>query len=192
MRERAIVALILALAPSGCMFKKKPAPPPAAPAVVATPSPPTPPPTLLQEIAPDVTPSTLPTLTPPISRQEPLPPRPKPPKRAPRRKSNAQPPPAATPAPTPQPAPPPQLGEIMTAAQQSEMNRAVDQSVGAARATLARIRARRLTGDQSETAARIRTFAGQADQARKTDLRLAVQLARRAEVLARDLEASVR
>jgi len=72
------------------------------------------------------------------------------------------------------------------------MNRTVDQSVGAARASLARLRGRKLTNEQSEAAARIRTFAEQADQARKTDLRSAVQLARRAEVLARDLETSIR
>ena len=72
------------------------------------------------------------------------------------------------------------------------MNHAVDQSVGAARAALGRIRGRQLSSEQSETAERIKTFAEQADQARKTDLRSAVQLARRAEVLARDLEATIR
>ena len=71
------------------------------------------------------------------------------------------------------------------------MNRSVEQSLVPARALLARLRGRQLTSDQSETAARIRTFLGQAEQARKTDLRSAVQLARRAEVLARDLDARI-
>ena len=81
---------------------------------------------------------------------------------------------------------------MIAPAQQAEMNRTVDQSVGAARAALVRLRGRQLTSEQAETADRIRTFSDQADQARKSDLRSAVQLARRAEVLARDLEASIR
>jgi hypothetical protein len=91
----------------------------------------------------------------------------------------------------PQPVPP-QLGELITPAQQTEMNRTIELSMGSARAVLTRLRGRQLTPDQAETAARIRTFVDQAEQARKTDLRSAVQLARRAEVLARDLEVSIR
>ncbi len=192
MRVRAFVALILALASSGCLFKKSPAPAPAPPAIITTPSAAKPSPTILKEPVPEVTPSTVPTLAPPVSLHPSLPPAPKPPRQTRRRQPNPQPPLVATPAPVTQPAPPPQLGEIITPAQQSELSRTVDQSVGAARAALTRLRGRPLTGEQSETAARIRTFADQADQARKTDLRSAVQLARRAEVLARDLEASIR
>ena len=192
MRLCAIVVLLLALAPAGCKFKKQPALPPAAPAAITTPPPATPPPTILKEPVPEVTPTTVPTPDPPLSQQPALPPAPKPTKKTPRRQSNPPPAPAAIPVPVPQAAPPPQLGEIITPAQQSEMNRTVDQSLGAARAALVRLRGRQLSSEQFETAARIRTFADQADQARKTDLRSAVQLARRAEVLARDLEASMR
>lgn len=197
MSGRAIVVLMLALASSGCMFKKKAAPPPAPPAAITTPVAVTPPPTILKEPVPELKPATVPTSAPPVGQQTPLPPPPKPPRRPPRRQRNPQPQPATqapavTPAPVPPPAPQPHLGEILTPAQQAEMNRTVVQSVGAARAALARLRGRNLSAEQAEAAARIRTFAEQADQARKTDLRSAVQLARRAEVLARDLEGSIR
>lgn len=170
MRMRAAVMLILAFVPSGCMFRKNPAPappintaPPAAPPPAAAPTPAPPEPVVTP---PQPAPAPQPA-KPVVRRQQPQAP-------------------AATPAPAP-----PQLGEILTSAQQAEMNRTIDLGVGRARATLARLRGRQLTNEQSETVARIRTFADQAEQARKTDLRSAVQLARRAEVLARDLEGSL-
>lgn len=196
MSARAIIVMILATALTGCMFKKPaPAPPPAAiPAAVPVPAP-APPPT------PPVDPIPIPILdlpTPsvpsaPIDMPQPTAPKPV----VVRRRRPAPKPPASKPVtvvpPAPSaPAPAPQLGEILTPAQQIELSRAVDQSTLAARAALTRMRARNLTSDQSETAARIKTFADQADQARKTDLRAAVQLARRAEVLARDLESSIK
>ncbi len=72
------------------------------------------------------------------------------------------------------------------------MNRTVDQSTAAARVTLSRLQGRKLTAEQADAADRIRTFTSQAEQARKTDLRTAAQLARRAAVLARDLEANLK
>jgi len=161
MRVRAALVLMLAVASSGCMFKKKPAPQPPA-AVVPAPAP-----------APVPVPD-------PVTPPKPVAPKPVVVR------------PAKPPAPAPTPAPAPQLGEILTPAQQSEMNRTVDQSTTAARASLIRLRAKKLTSAQADIATRIKTFADQADQARRTDLRAAVQLARRAEVLARDLESSIK
>ena len=171
MKVRAAIVLVFALAPSGCMFQKKPAPAPRAP--IATVPPAAPPPAIVNEPAREVVPAPV-----------------QPPKPNPRPQRNPS--PAITPTPVP-PAqlPAPQLGEILSSAQQAELNRAVEQSLAPARALLARLRGRQLTNDQSETLGRIRTFADQAQQARKTDLRSAVQLARRAEVLARDLDARI-
>jgi hypothetical protein len=52
---------------------------------------------------------------------------------------------------------------------------------------LAQILKHNLTADQSQSAARIRTFLAQAEELRRSDLVAAVNLARRAELLARDL-----
>ena len=176
MRVRAVVMLVLALVPSGCMFRKNPPAPPPAPVVKAPPA------------APTLDAASTPTQPPdPVT-----PPQSAPPSQPAKPIVRRQQPQAPVATPVPQPAPPPQLGEILTSAQQVEMNRTIDLGVGRARATLARLRGRQLTNEQSETVARIRTFADQAEQARKTDLRSAVQLSRRAEVLARDLEANIR
>ena len=172
MKGRIAIVLILAFASPGCMVRKKPATPVAPRAPIATAPPATPQPSVNEPA-----PATTPTIAP------------QPPKPAPRPQRSL--PPAVAPAPLPQPLPPPQLGEILTSAQQAEMNRVVDQSLTPARALLARLRGRQLTSEQSETVGRIRTFAEQAEQSRKSDLRSAVQLARRAEILARDLDARI-
>jgi len=52
---------------------------------------------------------------------------------------------------------------------------------------LAIVEGKNLTADQKETAERIRTFRKQAEQAREQDLLTAVSLARRADLLAKDL-----
>ncbi|MBI4893884.1 MAG: hypothetical protein HY821_24925, partial [Acidobacteria bacterium] len=61
-----------------------------------------------------------------------------------------------------------------------------------ARQTLTRLTGRALSRDQAETASRIRSFLSQADEAQAKDPSLAAQLARRAELLARDLLNSVK
>jgi hypothetical protein len=208
MMARAAVALTLALTLSGCMFNKKLAPAPApvpAPARIPAPTASKPPvaqpqlppaPDLGSAPAPSVTslpaPVTSTSTAPP-----PAPAKPKPVSRRPNRAKPVQPPVATSVPASGSPTSPasvtaPRLEEMLTPAQQAEMNHAVDQSTAAARVTLSRLQGHKLTTEQTDTADRIRTFASQAEQARKTDLRSAAQLARRAEVLARDLEASLK
>jgi hypothetical protein len=52
---------------------------------------------------------------------------------------------------------------------------------------LAKLDGKRLSPEQMETANRIRTFRKQAEQAREQDLVTAVSLAKRADLLAKDL-----
>jgi hypothetical protein len=116
-----------------------------------------------------------------------LPPPPEPPKR---------PVVVAVPKPVPPPPPPeppasPRLGQMFTADQLRDYNRALDESMARARTVLAVAAGRRLNQQQSELVVRIRTFMMQAEQARQKDLVTAVNLARRADLLARDLSGSL-
>jgi hypothetical protein len=101
--------------------------------------------------------------------------------------------PKPEPAPAPvSPAPaPPALGQILTPQQQSELRSSYRQSAQSARQTLQQLSGRALSRDQAETANRIRSFLSQADEAQSRDPSVAAQLARRAELLARDLLNSV-
>jgi hypothetical protein len=116
-----------------------------------------------------------------------LPPPPEPPKRpvvvpAPR---------PAPPPPAPEPLPSPRIGQIFTADQLRDYNRTLDESMTRARTVLAVAAGRRLNTQQSEMVERIRIFMMQAEQARQKDLVTAVNLARRADLLARDLSGSI-
>ncbi len=116
-----------------------------------------------------------------------LPPPPEPPKRpvvvaAPK---PAPPPPAPEPPPTS-----PRIGQMFTADQLRDYNRALEDSMSRARTVLAVAAGRRLNAQQSEMVERIRIFMMQAEQARQKDLVTAVNLARRADLLARDLSGS--
>jgi hypothetical protein len=99
----------------------------------------------------------------------------------------------------PKPAPPivvetppsPRLGQIFTADQLREYNRAFDDSLARVRTILAVAAGRKLTAQQAGIVARIRTFLMQAEQARQQDLVTAMGLARRADLLAQDLSASL-
>jgi hypothetical protein len=112
-----------------------------------------------------------------------------PPPPAPQRR----PPVVATPRPLPpppeptEPAPSPRLGQIFTADQSRDYNRALDESLTRVRMVLAAAASRKLTADQDSLVVRIRTFVMQAEQAREQDLVTAVSLARRADLLAQDL-----
>jgi len=95
-------------------------------------------------------------------------------------------------APTPaQPEPPavapPKLGQLFTPEQAREYNQALAESFARVDSALARLEGKHLSAEQSETAERIRTFRRQAEQAREQDLVTAVSLARRADLLAKDL-----
>jgi len=175
---------VMALSAGGCRWSRRttaptPAPPlvpastpaasqPAAPAAVVPPPKPKPEPS--QETAP-------PAPQPPPPAQVAHPPKPKPePAQAP-----AQP-----------PAPPPALGQILTPQQQTELRRSYQQSAQFARQTLSQLSGRALSQDQADTANRVRSFLSQADEAQSKDPSAAAQLARRAELLARDLLNSFR
>jgi hypothetical protein len=99
----------------------------------------------------------------------------------------------AVPPPQPQPqqpaevAPALRLGQIYTPEQQREYNKSIDESLASAKNSLARIAAKRLTAEQAQQADSIRTLQRQAEQAREQDLLTAANLARRADLLAKDL-----
>ena len=95
-------------------------------------------------------------------------------------------------APAQPPAPPPAFGQILTPQQQTELRRSYQQSAQFARQTLSQLSGRALSQDQAETANRVRSFLSQADEAQSKDPSVAAQLARRAELLARDLLNSFR
>jgi hypothetical protein len=178
--------VVLSLGSTSCWFRKPPrafVPPPAAPKPVIAVYPPEVPEApeidanATIALPPDL-PSTMPSAPPP-------PPAPAPPRRpataaAPR----TTPPPAA---PTPDAPPLPKLGQIFTAVQLREYNQALDQSLEQVKRALAIAAGKNLNADQTEIVNRIRTFQKQAEQAREQDLVTAVNLARRADLLARDL-----
>ncbi len=100
----------------------------------------------------------------------------------------APPKPAAT-APRPDPQPPPRLGQILSPEQMREYNRTLEESLDRVRKVLAVLVRKNLSPDQAEILNRIQVFQKQAEDARvERDLVKAVNLARRADVLAKDLQ----
>jgi hypothetical protein len=83
--------------------------------------------------------------------------------------------------------PAPRLGQIFTAEQLRDYNRAVDESLDRVRRVLGTVAGRNLNPELSAMVSRIQTFQKQAEQAREQDLVTAVNLARRADLLAQDL-----
>jgi hypothetical protein len=121
----------------------------------------------------------IPAAMPPAEAPPPAPPRrPPPPVRV-----NAQ-PPVVVP---PEVPPTPRLGQIFTAEQLRDYNRAVDESLDRVRRVLGSVAGRNLNPELNELVSRIQTFQKQAEQAREKDLVTAVNLARRADLLAQDL-----
>ncbi len=176
-RSPAFFALlaVLTLSSGGCnWFRRTPAPkPPPTPAPAPAPATSTP-----EPVPPAPAPSApAPSPTP----AAPQPSTPAPAVHPPKPKSEPA-PVVATP-----PPPPPALGQILTPQQQAEFRRSYQQSAQFARQTLSRLSGRTLSRDQAETATRIRSFLSQADEAQSRDPAVAAQLARRAELLARDL-----
>ncbi|MBI4873712.1 MAG: hypothetical protein HY822_03655 [Acidobacteria bacterium] len=197
MRRRMVcLALVagMALLSSGCsLFRRKPkalppAPPPAAVSVpqpeLSAPPPPLPeppaqaPPAGLPPGPPAPIATPAPKSAPPLKtrRRAPRAPKPVP--------AETTPSPAA---PVPPPPPAPRLGEVLSAERRSEMNAQLDASVAAARRILGALSGRSLTPAQSQTAARARAFLDQALGLRAADLGTAVELSRRALLLAQDL-----
>ena len=98
-----------------------------------------------------------------------------------------KPPPVVVTEPTPEPTPVPRLGQIFTAEQTREYNRVYDEALERVRKSVAAMEKKSLTPEQSQTLETIRSFQKQAEQAHEQDLLTAVNLARRADLLAKDL-----
>ncbi len=172
----------LSLASTSCLRQKSQAraftPPPAR-------STPLPPETESLPSAPQV--STDPALNAPPAMPDAIPEVLEAPKRAARRPNpvvTPVKPPAATGTETPVM---PKLGQMFTAEEQREHTRTLDESLDRVNKALAIVEGKNLTAEQKETAERIRTYRKQAEQARDQDLLTAVSLARRADLLAKDL-----
>jgi len=94
----------------------------------------------------------------------------------------------ATPAPPENPpAPAPKLAQILTPDEARRNNQELDQSMDRARRALAMVGNRNLSPELKGIAELVRTFLSQAEQTREQDLVTAVNLARRADLLAKDL-----
>jgi hypothetical protein len=189
------LVLVFALFSSGCWFNRHPPaaftpPPPQAAPVAAEPER-LPEPPLVASV-PDLSdspadPSTAPGgLIPNGVAEAPAPPAPGPPSRRP--PVSAPPKPVAT-APRPDPQPPPRLGQILSPEQTREYNHTLEESLDRVRKVLAVLTKKNLSPDQAEILNRIQVFQKQAEEARvERDLVKAVSLARRADVLAKDLQ----
>ena len=81
----------------------------------------------------------------------------------------------------------PKLGQIFTADQLREYNRSLDESLDRVRRVLGSVAGKNLNPELAQIVGRIQTFQKQAEQAREQDLVTAVNLARRADLLAQDL-----
>lgn len=158
------LTLLLAAVESACARKHPSAPVPKAPTPVAAES------AAPAPAAP--TPVTVPP-SPPAHAPQPQPPSP------------AAPPQAARP-------PAPHLSEILTTDQQKQYNSAIDQSLARTQTSLGAIAKHSLTKEQQAVVVQIQNFVQQAQTARKSNLPAARSLADRADVLARDLEGSLR
>jgi hypothetical protein len=133
----------------------------------------------------------------PVPSQPPeVPPPPAAPSPQPRPRRNStdtrvQPPAAEVPAPA-QPSEPLRLGTLTTPEQERDLNVQIDQSLNNAEANLRALQNRALTKDQEGAVAQVRNFLRQAREMRNSDLAGARSLARRGEILAGDLAASLR
>jgi hypothetical protein len=185
-----LLTIGLSLGSSGCWFgKKATATPPPVPQ--AKPAPPLQPP---EQKAPEQKP--LPMPPPPVINEPaqitlPAPQKTPPPRPTPRKK---QPPPTPPPTPPPveqppvqPPPPPPQLGAILSDAERRQYEAEYAQGLSRARSALQQASGKSLTATQKETVERIKVFIQQAEESKGRDLATALQLARRADVLGRDL-----
>jgi hypothetical protein len=86
----------------------------------------------------------------------------------------------------------PQLGPLLSAAEQREINRLIDAGLHQTRQNLERLAGRDLNANQRASLKRIRAFMRQVDEVRERDLPLARNLADRARVLSEDLARNLR
>lgn len=200
---RAALAASLLVAPGCRWFRRAPKtpPPPPSPTIV-TPTPKPEPPVLEPPATPPATtPQQVPAGKPPLpetTRPVPAPPPPAKPAARPSRRPAAQPAetkkpePAQTPPPVAVPAETPRLGEVLDPAQRQTVQRSYDENHELARHALDAIAKYPLSRDQRASVSRARSFLQQAEELVKTDLPTAARLARRANLLARDLLDSLR
>lgn len=107
------------------------------------------------------------------------------PRRTPQPVRATAPPPAVV---TPEPQPPaPRLAQIFTSEQLREYNRSLEESLDRVRRVLGSVAGKNLNAELTQMVSRIQTFQMQAEQTREQDLVTAVNLARRADLLAQDL-----
>jgi hypothetical protein len=177
------LALLLMLSSTGCTwFGRKPkvaATPPQPHPVVTAPPVITPEPEPPPQVQPDQ-PQPVPTPPPAQPQPAPVPPKPKPVVQTPKPS-----------APAPAPAPP-SFGQILSPEQQTELRNSYQQNAQFARQVLGQVKGRALSREQAEAANRIRSFLSQADEAQAKDPATAARLAQRAQILARDLQSTLR
>jgi hypothetical protein len=115
------------------------------------------------------------------------------PRPVPRRNTNPTTPPHnTTPPPTVAETPtPPRLGPVFTAEQRRAYTRTLEESLERVKRALEFLATRNLNPQQADDREKISTFQRQAEQQREQDLVLAVNLAKRADLLAQDLVARV-
>jgi hypothetical protein len=141
-------------------------------------------------------PETLPEAAPPPVAKKTKPPRRRPvvpaaPKQTPPATAPAEATPQQTPTPDPGQPAPPKLSQILTAEQTREYSKTYDASVDRIRRAVGHLEKKALTAEDSDALNRIRNFLKQAEEAKSQDLVTAVNLATRADLLARDLLARV-
>ncbi len=188
--------LVAALAPSCRIFRKssKSVAPPPAPAPAQSASQPSRPKSGERQVVlpspPEISPQN-PDLNqqPPVAATEELPPPPR--RRRARPHDQQEPAPPAASAEETTAAPVPQLEQVLTPEQRQAYIDAIDTNLGRAQKTVDSLQGRRLNRDQRTYLARVRAFIDQANEARKTDLFRAKNLAERASVLADDLLRSI-
>ena len=84
-------------------------------------------------------------------------------------------------------APAPRLTQILTAEQTREYNKTIDDNLDFVRKALVQAERKNLTAEMKDIAENIRSFQKRAEEERTQDLVTAASLARRADVLAKDL-----
>jgi hypothetical protein len=169
---------------SSCGFHKAPrafSPPPVT-AKAPPPIPPTPEIAPPEEVAFEPVVYDFPRQTDPSSRFPPLPP-----PRAPRAPVANIPKPPPAPTSENPPAPALRLSQILTPEESRRNTQELDQYMESVKKQLLRVAGKNLTAEQKDIAERVRTYLTQAEQARDKDLVTAVNLARRADLLAKDL-----
>ncbi len=180
--------LTLAMFPSACFTHKGPAvftPPPPQPAPIAAAPEHLPEPPIVDSVPDFNTSASGAGIVPNGVSEAPPPPVPRvpPPRRVPVTPAK----PAAT-TPDPPVQQPPRLGQILSPEQTRDYNRQFDECLDRVRRVLTTLGRKNLTPDQAEILNRIQVFQKQAEEKREQDLVIAVSLARRADVLAKDLQ----